>query len=247
MKKKIYLIILVLVSVGLLTQGQFARKKYYRVKPLKNRKLVGVKANNTIIFSQANLFIRSNDNRVFGYFILRNNHGNGKFINGAKVFLNNQRINATNNPGEYKGFASLFRNNNRMYPINIKIVTINKRVLTANGAIDALLKMEVSNIFPRQPNKIDVGSPVRVNWFFTPRKRKAVTLSIVNINNNFNIYKKTFNRNKVLIPVRVIPRHKHIRIKVTVPTIFLRYNQPTHQGSYIKIHVNDEIDLQTFG
>ncbi len=247
MKKTIYLIILVLISVGLLTQEQFAKKKYYRVNPLKNKRLAGVKTNNAIIFSQANLFIRSNNNKVLGHFILRNNHGNGKVINGAKVFLNNQKINATNNPGEYKGFASLFRNNNGMYPINIRIVTINKRVLTANGAIDALLKMEVSNIFPRQPNKIDVGSPVKINWFFTPRKRKAVTLSIVNISNSSKLYKKTFNRNKVLIPVRVIPKHKHIRIKVTVPAIFLRYDQATHQDSSIKIHVKDEVDLQTFG
>ena len=110
--------------------------------------------------------------------------------------------------------------------------------------------MEISNIFPEQPDKIDVGSPVRINWFFKPNINRPVTLSITNNANGVNLYERVFHNKKVIIPVKLIPKRKTVRFKVKVPVIRFNYKgkeTTIHKDSSLIIHIQDEKVLHTFG
>jgi hypothetical protein len=149
--------------------------------------------------------------------------------------------------GEYKGFAPVLKNKFGKYPLNIKIITPNKRMITASGIINATVKMQISNIFPKQPNKIDVGSPVRINWYFTPQYNSSITLTLTNIHNNFTIFKRVINGNGITLRTNTIPRRKTVRFKVKAPLIKLNYNQRVSAGSSLTVHIKDVKTLHTFG
>lgn len=246
MKKKLSIIIVLFIFASILGQAQIIKRKHY--KPVKRRRLVpAVTLNNAPFFSQGNIFFTSNNRDLLAHFILRNNNSNGPVINNAKVYVNGSIIKMTQKPGEYKGLVPVLRNNYGKYPLNIKIITPNKRILTASGIVNFTIKMQISNIFPRQPNKIDVGTPVRINWQFTPQNYSPVTLTLTNTRNNDNIFQRVINRNGITLKTNIIPRRKTIKFKVKAPVIRLKYNGRTSPGSSLKVHIKDAKILHTFG
>jgi hypothetical protein len=233
-----------MISFGVQAQRLVKRKLY---KPARRKRLVSVakvRVNKAPFYSQGNIFISSADNKLLAHFILRNNNINKVALVGANITLNGKKINMTNVAGEYKGFAPLLKNNLGQYKVNLRIVTGNKRILTAHGTVKALLHMHISNIFPKQPNKIDVGSPVRITWTGV---KQPVTLKITNTSNKHLIYEKVINKVGITLPVNVIPRRRTVKIKVSVPVIKLQYNQATQAGSKLNIHVKAVKVLHTFG
>jgi hypothetical protein len=233
-----------MISFGVQAQ-RLVKRKFY--KPAKHKRLISavkVKVNKAPFYSQGNIFISSEGNKLLAHFILRNNNVDKVALVGANITINGKKINTTNVAGEYKGFVPLPKNNSGQYKISLKIITKNKRILTAHGTVKSMLHMQISNIFPKQPNKIDVGSPVRITWTGITQ---PVTLQITNVLNNHLIYKKVINKTAITLPVNIIPRRKTVKIKVSVPVIRLKYNQATQSGSKLNIHVKAVKVLHTFG
>jgi len=246
MRRKFYFVIVSLILFSFIGNSQIMRKRYY--KPAKKRKLVpAIRTNYNPFFSQGNIFFTSNNRNLTAHFILKNTNSNGPVISNAKVYVNGRIIKPSNIMGEYRGLAPVLINNYGKYPLNIKIITPDKRVLTSNRIINSTLKMNISNIFPRQPNKIDVGTDVIISWYFTPRANLPVTLTLTNINNNFKIFRRVIRGNRIRLRSKMIPRRKTIRFKVSAPLIRLKYNQKVSPGSSLTVHIKDVKVLQTFG
>ncbi len=199
--------------------------------------------------SNGSVFFTSDQKSILGHFVLMNADAKNSRITGAKVYLNGTVLNEMEEKGAYKGFAPLKQNANGKSQIDLKIETRDRRMLTASEEIPVLLKMRISNLFPNQADKIDVGTAVKINWDFIPNTMNyPVDLEIVNHKNSNRIYtKKNMKKGKIVISEGSLPKRKKIRVKINIPIFELKYKTPTHKDSWLKIHVKDEVVLNTFG
>jgi len=244
-KKKIALSMLILFVGILFTTQVFSQ--------IRKRDFIKRRANvrsQVALLVQGDMVLISDRSQIDARIVLKNNNINGTPVRSATVTINGTQIPETNEAGVYRGYVGIYIQPGSGCPINIKIVTTDKREITSSGNIDSLLKLHVSNRFPRQPAKIDVGeTPITVRWEFVPPTRKAVDVVILNLNNNGIIYQQrgVSNTDRVVVPRGVIPKRQNIEIYVEAPVLVLPIQQNVHQNSYIKLHTKTALRLTTFG
>lgn len=207
------------------------------------------KATQVELCVQGKLFLDSHNKVLNVSLALRNKDANGEPEKEASVTVNGVKIAETNTPGNYHGIVNINDPGYSGLPVEIKIVTKNNRQVISSGKIDSLLQLKVSNIFPNQKDKIDVGDPVTIGWNFIPSGRKPVDLTVLNENSNGVLFQKksVTHTSEFVIPVGTIPRRQKISITVETPSLEFPFKTKVHDSSFMKVIIKTNMILNTFG
>lgn len=233
----VFILVVLLVSTHAFPQAKqrFVRKDQMRV-------------NQNQVFVQGYLFLHSNSNQIDAQVFLKDVNGHGPALRNATVTINGVNIPETQEAGKYQGLVGVMRQGQR-YVVNVNIQTSDRRVITSSGSFDSLLKLYISNIFPRQPDKIDVGDPVTVRWEFVPNVVKPVDLKILNLGTNGIIFQRNniTNTNSYIFPNGSIPKRQQVEISVETAPVQFPINQSVHHESFIKLFIKTGGVFNTFG